>query len=131
MQHHRTTSAVVVAGLLALGTGQAALAEGNGSSADTGSSAEQQAGVSDEKLQKFTLAMADVRKVRMEYGPKLQQAESEQKRTQLKKEGQQEMVRAIRESGLEVKEYNRIGDRLRDDKELQQRVRQMMNQQSG
>jgi len=130
MQHHRTTSALVIAGLLALGTGQAALAEENGS-ADTGSATEQQASVSDAKLQKFTVAMADVRKVRMEYGPKLQQAESQEKRTELKKAGQKEMIQAIRDTGLEVKEYNRIGNQLRDDKQLQQRVRKMMGQQSG
>lgn len=131
MQHHRTASALALAGLLTLGTGSVALAEESDSSGNAAATTDEQARISDPKLEKFTLALADVRRIRTEYGPKLQQADSREKRTQLKKTGQQEMIQAIRDSGLELKEYNRIGNRLGSDQELQQRMKQMMEKQQG
>jgi len=130
MQHHRTASAFALAGLLALGTGSTALAAGDESSGNSGTATEQ-APISDQKLEQFTTAMADVREIRMDYGSQLQQAESQDKRQKLKQEGQQEMLEAIRDSGLKVEEYNRIGNRLGNDKELQQRLKKMMSEQSG
>lgn len=131
MQHHRTASALALAGLLTLGTGSVALAGESDSSGNTAATTDEQARISDPKLEQFTLALADVRQIRVEYGPKLQQAESREQRTQLKKAGQQEMIQAIRDSGLELKEYNRIGNRLGSDQKLQQRMKQMMEKQQG
>lgn len=130
MQHHRTTSAILLAGLIALGAGPA-IAAGEGEANENAASQSQQAQISDQKLQQFTLALADIRDIRMEYGPKLQQAENEKQQRELKKQGRQAMMQAIRDSGLEVKEYNRIGNRLGSDEELQQRVQEMMANQQG
>lgn len=133
MQHHRTTSAILLAALITLGAGPAVAAgegETNEGSASQ-SQQSQQSQVSDQKLQQFTLALADVRDIRMEYGPRLQQAETREEQRELKKEGREAMMKAIRDNGLELKEYNRIGNRLGSDKELQKRVKEMMASQQG
>lgn len=130
MQHHRTTSAILLAGLIALGAGPA-IAAGEGEANENAASQSQQTQISDQKLQQFTLALADIRDIRMEYGPKLQQAEDKKQQRELKKQGQQAMMQAIRDSGLEVEEYNRIGNRLGSDEKLQQRVQEMMANQQG
>lgn len=130
MQHHRTTSAILLAALITLGAGPA-VAAGEGETNEGSASQSQQSQVSDQKLQQFTLALADVRDIRMEYGPRLQQAETREEQRELKKEGREAMMKAIRDNGLELKEYNRIGNRLGSDKELQKRVKEMMASQQG
>jgi len=130
MQHHRTTSALILAGLLGLGTGSTALAAGDESSGDSAATAEQTP-IGDGKLEQFTTAMADVREIRMDYSSQLQQVESQEKRQSLKQEGRKEMVEAIRDNGLKVEEYNRIGKRVSNDKDLQKRVKNMIGGQSN
>ncbi len=118
MQHQRLTATILLTGLLAAAVPawaeQAEEATGSG------------APVSDEQLRQFTLALAEVRSIRMEYMPRVQEAESREQRNELKQRGREEMLEAIRDTGLEVGEYNRIGQRIGDDQELKRRVQQMM-----
>lgn len=132
MLHQQIKASILLAGLLSLGLGAPAQAQnsgesGNGNAAASGGSEP----VSDEQLQKFVVAMNEIREIRMEYGPRMQQAEGEQERNQLRKQGRAEMLEAIRGTGLEAKEYNRIGRRINNDEELKRRVRELAQEQNN
>lgn len=132
MRHKRLTTPILLAGLLGLGFGATAWAENTDSSeaASSGNAAGGES-VSDEQLQQFVVAMSEIREIRMEYAPKLQEAENEEEQNQLRKEGREEMREAIRDTGLEAKDYNRIGQRISNDKELERRARELMQEQNG
>lgn len=132
MRHRKFTKSILLAGVLGLGFGAPAWAEDTegsgaaGNEATTGSES-----VSDEQLQQFVVAMNEIREIRMEYAPKLQEAENEEKQNQLRQEGREEMLDAIRDSGLETEEYNQIGQRINSDEALQQRARELAQEQGG
>lgn len=134
MHNRRTLTSLALAGLVALGLATPAVAadqgDADGGNADPAAANDTQP-VSDRKLEQFALALVNVRQVRMEYTPKLQQAEDKAEQQRLRQQGRQDMLEAIRDTGLEVKEYNRIGNRIGNDAELKQRVRKIMEQQSS
>lgn len=132
MRHRKFTKSILLAGVLGLGFGAPAWAEDTEGSGAAGNEAT--AGsepVSDEELQQFVVAMNEIREIRMEYAPKLQEAENEEKQNQLRQEGREEMLDAIRDSGLETEEYNQIGQRINSDEALQQRARELAQEQGG
>jgi hypothetical protein len=91
-------------------------------------SAQQQAPVSDEKLEQFADAASTVREVRQEYSAEIQSTQDEEKAQSLRAEAQQKMVVVVQEAGLSVSDYNMIAQRLQSDGELMQRLNQMQNQ---
>lgn len=129
MRHPRFTTPILLAGLLGLGApAWAENTEGSGNA--TSETAAGSDSVNDEQLQQFVMAMNEIRDVRMEYAPKLQEAETEEEQNRLRKEGREEMLEAIRDTGLEAEEYNRIGQRISNDEELEQRARELMQEQN-
>ncbi|MDX1609112.1 MAG: DUF4168 domain-containing protein [Halofilum sp. (in: g-proteobacteria)] len=134
MHHRRTLTSLALAGLVALGPAAPALAadQGDADSGNSGGAAESGTQpVSDQQLEQFAVALVNVRQVRLEYTPKLQQAEDKAEQQRLRQQGRQDMLEAIRETGLDVEEYNRLGNRIGSDAELKQRVRRIMQQHSG
>lgn len=125
MHHQRFTIPALLAGLLALGFGAPAWSQ-DGDDAAAGADS-----VSDEELEQFVVAMSEIREIRMEYAPKLQEAESEEEQNQVRKEGREEMINAIEDSGLEADEYNQIGQSINNDEDLERRVRDMMQEEQG
>ena len=125
----------LLAGALALGLAGPALATGGndaqGSKSDDASAAESASAqrVTDAQLEKFADAYGGIRSVQQEYAPKIRGAEDKSERTRLKKEGQQEMVAAIRGAGLEISEYQQLGQRLNGNRALQKRLQQIMQEQ--
>lgn len=133
---HRTGffSAALIAGGLAVTAPAFAQEQGSGGGAQQppeGGGSQQQMDISDEKLEQFAEAYADIREVRSEYVPKLQQAEGQEEQAQLQEEGQQEMVAAIESNDMDVSEYQQIGRQLNNDQELQERLKQIMQDQQG
>ncbi len=118
--------------MLALAPLSAAVAEdaasGNDNSQSEAASGEP---VTDAQLEKFAAAYGKLQNVRSEYGQKMKQADDDAQRKQLRKEGQQEMVGAIRSAGLDVSEYQRIGKQLNQDKELRSRFQSMVQGHGG
>ena len=103
-----------------------------GSSASGDASAMAPEDVTDQHLEKFAAAYQELQKVRAEYGKKMQQAkDNKSKQKKLRREGQQEMVSAIRDEGLKIAQYRQIGQALNSDKELRSRLQSMMQQQGG
>ena len=128
----------VLATALALGVSGPVVAAGDDSTAANEAQAAEEGGstqgqgqmeVSQADLEKFAAAYGQIQQVRAEYGRKLQQTEDQAKREELKQEGQQEMIAAIEEEGLELSEYQQIGRRLNNDQELRSRLQQVMKKQ--
>jgi len=117
---------LLLAAALTLGVSAPALA---GQSSGTGDEPAQDK-VSRADLEKFASAYSEIRGVRAEYMPKIQQASGKEEKAKLKKEGQQQMVQAVRSSGLEIAEYQAIGQKLNSNKELQARLQNIMQDQA-
>lgn len=125
--HHCAASfaRLLLAGALTLGAAAPALAQGDGQGSG------QEAQVSQEKLEQFVAAYAEIQAIRAEYMPRLQQAEDEEEQARLQKEGQEEMVSAVRDEGLDVGEYQQIGQKINSDQELQTRVKTLIEEHQG
>lgn len=124
--HHRAASLarLLLAGVLGLGLAAPALAAEH----EGGSGSGQEAQVDQEKLEQFVAAYAEIQAIRAEYMPRLQQAEDEEEQAQLQEQGQEEMVNAVRDEGLDVSEYQQIGQKINSDQELQARVQDLMEE---
>lgn len=133
----RLNGAIAFAILLALAPATMVSAADNEGSAQSGNASDQtDAATSNEPvteadLEKFAAAYGRLQTVRAEYGQKMQQAEEKSKQQQLRKEGQQAMVSAIRDEGLKIAEYRRIGKELNNNQELRSKLQSMMQEKSG
>ena len=87
--------------------------------------AENQAPISDAKLQQFTDAVAEVQAVQQEYAQAVEQAESQEDVQTLRTDAQQEMQSAVEDTGLSVPEFNLIAQRLQSDPQLVQRLQEL------
>lgn len=122
-------AAVLALGLAAPATAQDA--EQSGQSGNGEAQAKSADDVSDEQLEQFAAAYGQIRSVRAEYAPKIRNAENKEQRAKLKKQGRQEMTSAIRDSGLEISEYQQIGRALNGNKQLQARLQKLMQERGG
>lgn len=124
--HHRAASfaRLLLAGALGIGMAAPALAAEEGSGSGSG----QETQVSQEKLEQFVAAYAEIQAIRAEYMPRLQDAENEEEQAQLQEQGQEEMVSAVRDKGLDVSEYQEIGQKINSDQELQSRVQDLIQE---
>ncbi|MBB3184266.1 preprotein translocase subunit SecF [Halomonas fontilapidosi] len=80
---------------------------------------------SDQQLQQFADASQEIAVISQEYTQQLQAAEDEQAQQAVRKEANDEMVKAVQNSGLEVDTFNAIGQAIQQDPELMQRVQEM------
>lgn len=132
---NRVSGGLAVALMLALAPMAAVAADesSGGQAGNSGQQTEAAAGkpVTDAQLEKFAAAYGRIQQVRRQYGQKMKQAEEESQRKDLRKEGQQKMVGAIRGADLEISEYQRIGKKLNQDKELRSRLQAMLQDDGG
>lgn len=89
--------------------------------------AQEESGFSDEKLSQYASARSEIKEVSQSYRGDMQQAENKKEAQKLRKEMQDAMVGAVKSSGLSVEEYNKITKAMRQDKELQSKVRSMQS----
>ncbi|WP_280553525.1 DUF4168 domain-containing protein [Halomonas sp. 25-S5] len=80
---------------------------------------------SDQQLQQFADASQEIAVISQEYTQQLQAAEDKQAQQDVRKEANDEMVKAVQNSGLEVDTFNAIGQAIQQDPELMQRVQEM------
>ncbi|TDR56037.1 uncharacterized protein DUF4168 [Halomonas ventosae] len=80
---------------------------------------------SDQQLQQFADASQEIAVISQEYTQQLQSAEDEQAQQDVRQEANDEMVKAVQDSGLEVDTFNAIGQAIQQDPELMQRVQEM------
>ena len=85
--------------------------------------------VSDEKLQSFAVAFAEVEKIKQEYSQRLQAAGSETEQQQLQTEAGQKMLQAVENTeGMSVDEYNQIIESAQADPSLAERLTKIIGQ---
>ena len=116
---------ILLTALLCLGfTAPILAAEEPGSTAGNGDTAASEADLqfSDQQLESFVAAALELRAIRQEWGPKIQSAESEEAASAMRSEGVEEMKAAVIDHGLKPETYNQIGQAVREDPQLQQRV---------
>lgn len=126
MQHvrsRRCLAAVLGLGLAVASISPAAAQSGASSSpAKPGASEQGQAQYSDEDLKAFAVAALEVRQIRESYTPKVQQADTPQKRQEISKEATDKMVEAVEKHGLSAQKYNNIYSASQNDPSLADRV---------
>lgn len=82
---------------------------------------------SDEQLQSFAMAAAEVQQIRSDYVAQIQQAESDEQRQELAEAANAEMVGAVENTpGITIDDYNAIIEATADDPELSERINQYM-----
>ena len=87
------------------------------------------ADVSDEKLQSFAVAFAEVEKIKQEYSQRLQAAGSETEQQQIQTEAGQKMLQAVESTeGMSVDEYNQIIESAQADPSLAERLTKIIGQ---
>jgi|TARA_B100000700_G_scaffold152958_1_gene169767 hypothetical protein len=85
---------------------------------------------SDETLQKFADASKEIASVSREYTERLQNAEDEAAKQEVRMEANKDMVSIVEDSGLEVSTFNAIGQAIQQDPELMKRVQAMVEPQA-
>ena len=102
-------------------------AQGTGNpAASQPSSAERMPGpqdFSESQLEAFAEAQAEVRDIQSEYRSEAQQAQDQSEQTKIQQQANQEMVKAVKDAGLEVAEFNQIAQAARANPELAQEIR--------
>lgn len=81
---------------------------------------------SDETLQHFADASQEIASVSREYTERLQSAEDEAAKQEIRMEANKEMVTIVEDSGLEVSTFNAIGQAIQQNPELMKRVQAMV-----
>lgn len=116
---------ILLTALLCLGfTAPVLAAEEPGSTAGNGDAAASggELQFSDQQLESFVAAALELRTIRQEWGSKIQNAESEEAAKAMRSEGVDEMKAAVMDHGLEPETYNQIGQAVRNNPQLQERV---------
>jgi hypothetical protein len=80
--------------------------------------------VSDGQIHKFAKAENQVQNIRSKWQGKIKGAKNKQTAMQYSKQANQSMVKAVRGSGLSVKQYNKIARAAMSQPKLAQRIRQ-------
>jgi len=80
---------------------------------------------SDAQLQQFADASKEIAVLSQDYTQRLQAAEGEEAQQEVRMEANEEMVKVVEESGLDVDTFNAIGQAIQQDPELMQRVQEM------
>ena len=85
--------------------------------------------VEEQELKKFASAVRALQQIKQSYSEELGQAGDKKKAQQIQAKMQQEMRQAIKEQGLSVERYTKIGKAVRKDPELNKKVAKLIQQQ--
>ncbi len=88
------------------------------------------ASFSDSQLESFAEAASDVARIQHAALPKLRAADSQEAVKRVEDKARTQMEEAIRDAGISLKTYTQIGQALQGDKDLQNRVRTLMQGQN-
>lgn len=77
------------------------------------------------QLQKFVQANSEIASIRQSATQKIQQVDGKQARERIAKQARQNMLQAIKDSGLTLKQYNQIARAARSNPQLAKRIKQL------
>ncbi len=121
----------LLSGLLfsSIALGQATQDQGAQQGEQPGAMTEEQAANFDQQeLEQFADAYVKVGEIHTEYSQRLQEVDSTDEAQSLQQEANDEMVEAIRDTGLEVQDYSAIAAALERDPEMRQDVVAMIEE---
>ena len=78
--------------------------------------------VSDQELDQFAAAVSELQEIKGEYSEELGQAGDRDKAREIQAEMQEEMRQAIKDEGLSIQRYVRIGEAVKRDSDLNEKV---------
>ncbi len=78
------------------------------------------------KVETFALALAEVKKIQVEYKDKIEVAKEPEVVALLQREAQAEMIKAVQSEGLTVNQYNSLAQKMAVDPEFEEQVEQAM-----
>ncbi|OOE90872.1 DUF4168 domain-containing protein [Salinivibrio sharmensis] len=84
--------------------------------------------LTDQVVSSYAEAAEQVVSISKDYKSKLESIRSEEKAKALMAETQKEMAQAIEATGLTIEEYNAVFRQAREDKELQKKISNMLNE---
>lgn len=82
--------------------------------------------VTDAELVRFANAMGAVNNIREQYSQRIQESADAEKAQQLQQEAIDRMTTAVEDTGMSVDDYNSIATALRDDQQLMERLRDLV-----
>jgi hypothetical protein len=86
--------------------------------------------VSEEQLEQFVDALAEISVIRQTAAAELEAAADMEEAERVHREAQEHMIEAVESAGLSVDEYNRIATLMGTDAELSQRVHSKLQERS-
>ncbi len=84
---------------------------------------------SEQQLASFVTALDEIGQISGRMQQQVNQAEDPEQVQQIRREANDEMVKAVRDAGLDVETYNEISRGMRNDERLAERIQEM--QESG
>ena len=82
--------------------------------------------VGDKELSQFADAVLALQQIKQGYDKKLGQAANKEEAQQIQGKMQQEMRQAIKDKGLSIQRYSKIGQALQNDPQLKKRVNKLI-----
>lgn len=79
-------------------------------------------------LQKFADSANKLQSIQREFAKKLKGVKDKNKAKNIQKKMEGKMIKAVKNNGMDVKTYNAIANRMQQDKQLRQKVQQLMKQ---
>ncbi|MCH1923624.1 DUF4168 domain-containing protein [Shewanella sp. C32] len=83
--------------------------------------------VSDEQLEQFAGAQETVNEIRVDAMAKLEKVEDQNEAQEIQQQANEDMVSAVKDSGLSVEDYNLIARAVQSDTKLAARLKEMGN----
>ncbi|OLO02713.1 DUF4168 domain-containing protein [Salinicola socius] len=122
-------TAFVAAAMMTAGLVSAPAMAQDQNTTDSGSQAQAPAkNFSDEQLQQFADASQNIAMISQDYTEQLQNASEEGEQQKIRQQANDEMVDAVKDSGMSVEQFNSIGQAIQQDPQLMQRVKGMVQQ---
>src|SRR5699024_6496046 len=82
--------------------------------------------VSQEELQKFADAYKEVEKVRENYASETESTQDPQEMAEVQMNMQEEMIKAVEDTGMDIGTYNKIAQMIPYDEDLRSQIEKLM-----
>lgn len=123
----RSLTAIAIAGLMAVGSGQLAYAQAEAEpEGEPGIEGQPEIDVSEQKLESFVTAVLAVDEVLQVWQPRLAEAETAEEAAAIQEEAAEEATQAVESTGLSIEEYEQINQAVQMDPQLQAQVVEMI-----
>lgn len=88
---------------------------------------QQETDISHNDLEKYAEAQSEVNEIRSEFSSELEGVDNREKAQELQDKYSQQMIEAIADTGLSVREYNEISLAIQNDSDMQKKVEELAN----